>query len=287
MKFSQRIGKTSVREALQVESMDRDLVYSLWNSIFDVFFNIPRDFHDSKYYTNSTIDLNCIHIWKEFFKNIIDDIPTYLGEICKEEVIRYIRDWFLSSAWYEKFDFIEFLCQSKIGQDLRFAETCNIVLKKEMSGYRIIYDCVVPITSEEEIVAIEEAFSVSSKMKPVREHLKTALEYLSDRNNPVYRNSIKESISAVESICQIITGDKNATLGVALKRIKDEHRLHQALQKAFSALYGYTSNSGGIRHPLLEDDIEVTQEDAKFMLISCSAFINYLICKANGSYEHQ
>jgi hypothetical protein len=34
----------------------------------------------------------------------------------------------------------------------------------------------------------------------VSEHLNTAIGFLSDRKNPHYRNSIKESISAVESL---------------------------------------------------------------------------------------
>jgi len=51
------------------------------------------------------------------------------------------------------------------------------------------------------------------------------------------------------------------------------------LKRAFTALYGYTSDSGGIRHSLLEEDIAVTMEDAKFMLVTCSAFINYLKSK--------
>jgi hypothetical protein len=39
------------------------------------------------------------------------------------------------------------------------------------------------------------------------------LQKLADRENPDYRNSIKESISAVESAAQEITGDTGATLG--------------------------------------------------------------------------
>ena len=44
-------------------------------------------------------------------------------------------------------------------------------------------------------------------------------------------------------------------------------------------LYGYASDKGGIRHAegLFESD--VTFEEAKFMLVSCSAFINYLIAE--------
>lgn len=55
--------------------------------------------------------------------------------------------------------------------------------------------------------------------------------------------------------------------------------MHKALKNAFSNLYGYTSDTGGIRHALSEDNLEVTMEDAKFMLVSCSAFINYLKTK--------
>jgi len=47
------------------------------------------------------------------------------------------------------------------------------------------------------------------------------------------------------------------------------------------ALYGYTSDSGGIRHALSDEDVTPTFEDAKFMLVSCSAFINYLKAKMN------
>ena len=56
--------------------------------------------------------------------------------------------------------------------------------------------------------------------------------------------------------------------------------MHPALNKAFSTLYGYTSNAKGIRHALLEEST-LDFEDAKFMLVACSAFINYLKVKAS------
>ena len=40
--------------------------------------------------------------------------------------------------------------------------------------------------------------------------------------------------------------------------IENRYKIHGALKSAFSSLYGYTSDSGGIRHSLLEDDISVT-----------------------------
>jgi len=105
---------------------------------------------------------------------------------------------------------------------------------------------------------------------------------LSDKTNPDYRNSIKESISAVESLCRLISGSNEATLGDALKKIekKNEFKMHSALKNAFSNLYGWTSDAQGIRHSLM-DEPNLQFDDAKFMLVSCSAFIHYLIIKTS------
>jgi len=75
-----------------------------------------------------------------------------------------------------------------------------------------------------------------------------------------------------------VSGNPKATLGAALNKIEKTHQLHPALKKALSSLYGYTSDSGGIRHALLEEN-SISYSDAKFMLVSCSAFINYVLGK--------
>ncbi len=64
-----------------------------------------------------------------------------------------------------------------------------------------------------------------------------------------------------------------------MKEVEARIGLHGALKEGFSNLYGYTSSAEGIRHALL-DESELSFEDAKFMLVSCSAFVNYLIVKA-------
>ena len=79
----------------------------------------------------------------------------------------------------------------------------------------------------------------------------------------------------------IITGitGTQATLGAALKKLKENGiHIHSAMEKAFSSLYGYTSDENGIRHGGI-DFKNAPAEDAKFMLVACSAFINYLIEK--------
>ena len=152
---------------------------------------------------------------------------------------------------------------------------------RKLSQYqdRILDNLVVPITNKAELKTIEEAKSIP--YDSVRTHVSKALALYADRKAPDYENSIKESISAVEAMCCIITGltGTQATLGAAIKKLKDNGvHIHRAMESAFSSLYGYTSDENGIRHGGI-DFTNAPAEDAKYMLISCSAFVNYLMEK--------
>ncbi len=140
---------------------------------------------------------------------------------------------------------------------------------------------IAPITNEIEIGAVEEAMSttVTQALAGANEHLKSALEKLSDKKNPDYRNSVKESISAVESVCKVITQDHGVTLGKALAELETEIDLHPCLKRGYGALYDYTSDADGIRHAMTETS-GCDSTDARYMLVSCSAFVNYLVGKA-------
>ncbi len=67
-----------------------------------------------------------------------------------------------------------------------------------------------------------------SKFAGVAAHLQRGLELYADRESPDYRNSIKESISAVESMARIVAENPKATLGDALKTIEKRGSLHHA-----------------------------------------------------------
>jgi hypothetical protein len=280
MRFSQRIGKTEVRSALQVNTLDDHLRNRIWNAILEL--KAGTDQYDP--YSESTFQQLSRVIWEDFFKYPMDRLPVWnsnsVERVDSDEMISTLRKWFFKAEWFEVYDFIEFISSYNLHySDTTIHESFNYALKKEMSGYRIVNASIVQITSEEEIAEIENAIIGTDQWKSVNTHLTTALTFLSDRKNPNYRNSIKESISAVEALCKIITGNQSTTLGEALNSIEKKHFLHPALKKSFSSLYGYTSDSSGIRHALLETDRGIELEDAKFMLISCSAFINFLKAK--------
>jgi hypothetical protein len=85
-------------------------------------------------------------------------------------------------------------------------------------------------------------------------------------------------------MCRIIVGDSSTTLGAALKRLKNRGiELPSAMEKSWGSMYGYTSDQGGIRHSLTDDGVEVSAAEAQYMLVSCSAFVSYLIQLANNA----
>ncbi len=280
MDFSQRIGLTPATKVIQANGMDMDLRISLWNALIETYWNKFRSGHKVyDYVKDSNFDTFSKVLYSLHYKKSIDTINSRWRDF-----LPVIRQDFFSCTWDRVYAFIEFTAKHgpeyNLGSTVRadsFIKLCNLVLERESSAYRFVAGKITPITSTDEIEEIERAISGSDQYAGVRTHLQTSLGFLTDRNNPDYRNSIKESISAVESLVKKLVGDDKASLGQALKVLEKKHHLHPSLKTAFSALYGYTNDADGIRHALMDNESQLTKADARFMLICCSAFINFAI----------
>ena len=281
MKFSQRQGITPKEKSIQLDFIDRDLLNGLWN-IYKI--SILDSINEGKNYTYGTYPfLNFSNsVWHNFFKLPVDTIPYE-----SYNVKSWIRKWFFEAKWFEVYDFIEFCLKvvdaSQFQLEIdKIQIGFNKVFEREFAGYRFIQGNISPITNDIEIDEIKSALNSTKSYTALNVcniHLEEALVKLSDRNNPDYRNSIKESISAIESLAKIISNDAKDSLGASLDKIKGKIKIHSALEKGFKQIYGYTSDDDGIRHALTQEST-CDFEDAKFMLTSCSAFINYLITKS-------
>jgi len=219
------------------------------------------------------------HIWVFFLNQRKSDFRRS-GNLIQE----YIKDE--DNLWYKKLDIIEAVIKRLEGMVGRreispnlmsdFKRYLNVRFSQLYYGYRIVENCITEITSDEEIATIERA--IADNKDNIREHLNNALALLAKRPEADYRNSIKESISAVEAYCRKLTGTD--TLGKALSAIqKTSTPIPDVLKSAFVGLYTYTnSEETGIRHALMDDSGTYTPSlaEAQFMLVSCSAFLNYL-----------
>lgn len=275
--FSQRIGLQQGPKVAQLDGMDVDLRNTLWNALD---FHVWESFHTGNYHTRDDwTKSNLLELIRElffdFYKRPIDSAPRSWTKLRSE-----IRSYYFAAPWNNAYDFIEFVARSqhfvqRSGKRTEFLADVNKALERESSGFRFIALRLAPIVSSEEIVEVERAVSETKQFRGVQVHLKAALDHLADRSTPDYRNSIKESISAVESIALQLTRNK-AGFADMLKALEREKSLHPALRAGFTAIFGYTSDEGGIRHAMLANS-DVGQREARFMLVACSAFVNYLI----------
>ncbi len=282
--FSQRMGLEKIREIIQKKDLDNPTRNALWNIISSFFINFGT-------YCSVYKD-----IWTELYHETIDTCPnaaTIIHPTENDHYYAYYRRKIISSKWNECFDLIEFLNDKDFKErwivqihnnfsrraNVRIPdeEAYNYVFEKFMVGYRVIDGLVTPIIQEEEITAIEEAVNQSSDA--VAEQIALALRYLSNREQPDYAKSVHCSISAVESQCKTLLNDPKPTLSQALKNLEDNGIIiHPSLKEGFNKIYGFTSDAAGIRHASITPS-DIDADLAKFMLVACSAFVNYLRSK--------
>ena len=282
MIFSERMGFKSVIKSIQIESIDDDLRNTLWSLLTNHYWNKLRNARGQENYIKpSNLEELFGALWIDYFKWPTDTIPRFFKGSGNSYGFNILRNYFFNAEWYQVYDLVEFISiRGPKNYRSGFMSQCNVYLEKENSGYRFVDGKIIEISSSEEISEIEKAIEKSTPYYGVKQHLETSITLLSDKENPDYRNSIKESISAVETLCKKVTGHEKATLDDTLKILGEQGVVHPALKKAFSSLYGYASDADGIRHALMKKS-NVTNSDARFMLISCSAFINYVISQIN------
>ena len=277
--FSERYGYTKVSDVIIRETITTDIQNAIC-SCFDELLHI----YSTKRYAAPFSELKELekHVWTKFFNQRLSnyDYNSFSIPSCIENP---------HAQWYEVLDLIEFSIKymhhrdegTGLSASIHFVALLNSEFERLNFAYRIVNYEIVEITSEQEIKAIEKAFE--SSPQNVKMHLNSALEKLAQRPDGDYRNSIKESISAVEAFCREKTGE--STLGRALSKLeKNNIIILKSLKSAFDKLYEYTNHADtGIRHALMADEGKYTPsaDEALFMLISCSAFINYLSKKVN------
>ena len=265
-RFSERIGITKP-PMIQDYGINTELRNSLWNVMLTWLEN-------EQFRRSGGVERLRNRLVVEFFKLPLDEMCNYTAEV-------WIKKQFYSLKWHGVYDFVEFLVQNEECSKLLRQEELNKILERENSGYRLINGRFVQVINEQEIKAIEEATEKATQfgIEGAKKHLDTALSLLAKKPEPDYRNSIKESISAVESLAVILSGKNKCDFVPALEELSEKIPLHGALKEGFKKLYGYTSDEDGIRHAMLED-ANVGYDEAKFMLVSCSAFVNFLFSKA-------
>jgi hypothetical protein len=251
--FSERMRIIPSRMAVQRADMDAPLRNSLWNVVYTMLESPLNGRHESAHRECRELFET---VWAGFLKQPVHEISSFRSE----RLIATLREPFLIVwPWWKVYDFLEFLPSAfrgarhytpERGRELH--DYLNRVLEREMSAYRFVDGELVAITDEVEIEAIEHAVNVSAPDRWVS-HLRSALELLTDRREPDYERSIEESVLAVDTLCRNLGRDAGDALEALPRTIRN----------------GNGNGAPGFA-------------EAKYVLVACSGFVNYLLEKGGG-----
>lgn len=274
--FAERMGLRETRTLIQSNSLDEETRVDLWNVLV-----ILREIFEGQlgwYHNNGLTHRDLLtSIWTNHFKQPLDDEPHSTNLWLK------IKGEILTGEWFDVLDLFERVVKALAHTDEQrgednaapFADALNNRFEHYLVGYRFVGKEVTPIDSNAEAEAVSAAIEDADAIAGARHSLERAVELLADRTIPDYPNSIKESVSAVEAVTKKITGE--TTLGAGLKKLEAKGlTIHPALKEAWLKIYGWTSDENGVRHGAIEA-ASVDQTMAKYMLVTCSAFVSYLI----------
>jgi AbiJ N-terminal domain 4 len=269
--FSRRHGYTALPIQSSAGTLTSEAQTRLWN-IFYTDFCLANTVQGGGRTIGAASEF-LRFMWVNYWPGRVDQYPGDRNVI--DQIARNIG----GRAWYLFFDiFGEIFRHNRFKSVLRDPDETERkireALQRENTAYTFVEGYFVERMTGVEVQAIET--SLRSPIEGIREHFTTALKFLSDRDSPDYRNSIKESILAVEAACNHVAHQEKATVESALNTLHKRRPLHPAFIDALSKLYAWKNDEGGIRHALLETD-KLEGEDAQFMLVTCSGFVNYLL----------
>lgn len=275
--FSQAQGYEPLPQQLQPRELSHKARISFWNAFYEEFI----------YAENTRLVQVIFHAHIHHFDGAMDEFPVvhYLPDSDYEEYCALYKTHFLEGTFNEVFDTLLFLMRhtrcpkefkTSIGVIFR---DCHLAYVLDLTDVPTIYPATTPEEGKSIIDAVQELNDHG--LNGARQHLSEATTLI---NQGHWANSIKESISAVESVArEIAPGTRN--LGSALNQLGhrgmfEQHHLRNGLEK----LYEYTNEEGGIRHARLNEEASnVGQDEAVFMLGACASFASYLWRKHLGT----
>ncbi|WP_146168594.1 AbiJ-NTD4 domain-containing protein [Sphingomonas sp. PP-CE-3G-477] len=270
--FSQAEGAVALPSQLALREVSNELIARLWDVIQSSLRSTQR--------TTGLSYAELGGVWPDILRKWHIEFEHGFADEYSKRVQSWeprIKAIFASRDYLKIFDFIQFVAR-RIGTDGSLYKALQTALTVSRSAYLLHDGTLFPKVSEEEGAALTLALNLLGKnrLTGARKHLFQAGLSLSSGDYP---GSVRESISAVESVVLVLDPSTDK-IGAALSNLERAGKIHRGLKTAFGALYGYTSDSEGIRHALVfENAATVDETDAIFMLGACASFVTFVIRK--------
>lgn len=267
--FSQAQGYEPLPQPLALGEISLEARIKIWDRI-----HLGTKSYDDSVSSSWDDILKKIH--GDYFKRPIDEY----NPIRKSEILEEIKSLILneSTPFNEVFDMIQMIMRYRWVTIGNFNRAMHNIFRQCRLAYTIDHKhpvTILPAATEQEGQSLRSAMDQlrSAGLGGATEHLRKAGEAI---NRGDWADSVRESISAVESVARQIAPGTPQALGAALNSLGKQGMIPPALKSALDNLNRY-ANEPGIRHAVLDSKkAQVGQDEAVFMLGACASFASYL-----------
>lgn len=279
--FGERIGAVAA-PTLQVQTIDYNTKVQLFNVLHDNLLHSDSFYNLTRGTTTFAIDNYKKVMRRIWCEALNENVLRFNQDQVKNRVNTVICE--SGASYHQVYTFIESILRpinSEVYQIDVLLEKLNTTLVNYHVGWRLTSSRqFVAVTNAAELGEIEKVLENAQRMDSISTiamHLRTAISLLSAEDEGNLRLSVKEAISMVGVIARKISGEND--LGKALYQLGKDNLITESLKNKFKQYYSFTNDKDGIRHELMEEP-NLKIEEAKYFLIACSAFSNYLVEKA-------
>lgn len=269
--FGERVGVVPPPN-LRIDDVSYELKVAIWNNIADWIFSEGG-------YRLWPVRARVVY---DHLGWPIDEVPTY-----PSDALARLKKWLfdVNLPWFELYGFVEII---PFVADLNFKasdiqrkwrNSIDDLLEQHGAHVRFLNGELTQITNEQELSEIRLALGSPEKYRTASETIANAISHFNKKPEAAYTDCIKEAMSAVESVLWVSVGQKG-DIPPSLRLFEKQYGpIHPAMRLAIEKLYGYASDEQGVRHGATEPTT-VRQAEARFILVTCSAIVNFLIQRA-------
>ncbi len=255
---------------IQHDSMNTRLRNDLWNYFYKWFIGISDAYEE--------------WLWTNVFGKRITNLSPHPYRVEELESV------FNSLSWNKVYDVFQIILTSPFqrtrGLDRDSIDYCivlfNKILEQNSSAWRFHKTAIISVSDAIELEAIGDDVEATNTvgLKTVRDHLNSAIAHLSKKPIAEVNGVCAESLNAVEALAKLITRNNNKTLSANKQSLKKTlPNANELMIDWVVNLYNRSSTDGGCRHGNTKSPVMNT-DDARFILVFCSAVVNNLVSKS-------
>ncbi|EPY4136474.1 AbiJ-NTD4 domain-containing protein [Klebsiella variicola] len=223
----------------------------------------------------------------------MDDEEPDEYQLSHTSALEVLRNLVMGMPWYRFYDMVETVAEKLIDNDDTFTwgspknesysysayrQRVNELFSEYKVDWRMnetgLLESPLPLFLEEKLRSTEE--KLADRFEPARTHYVKARAYALGAHRDA-ENSIKESVSAIESVCRTFYPDA-CTLGDALKLMRKDGSVSPMLITVIEKFYAYANAEPAVRHGS-DKASSVLEHDAELALHFAAAFIRTLILR--------